>query len=48
MIIQQGRLDFFQERVSKFSGEILLIWKNGELVGHKKTDENKTTAQGGK
>ena len=38
MITQAGRIDFFHERVEKFTGEILLTWRDGELVGHKKTE----------
>ena len=38
MITQQGRIDFFHERAERFTGEILLTWKDGELVGHKKTE----------
>lgn len=38
MITQQGRIDFFNERAERFTGEILLTWKNGELIGVKKTD----------
>jgi hypothetical protein len=38
MITQAGRIDFFNERAERFTGEILLTWKNGELVGVKKTD----------
>jgi hypothetical protein len=40
MITQQGRIDFFNERAERFTGEILLTWKNGELVGVKKTEAN--------
>jgi hypothetical protein len=50
MITQAGRIDFFNERAERFTGEILLTWKNGELVGVKKTEANemKKIKTGGK